>query len=113
MLIPRGKSAFQSMIENYVGTVELIYALADYPDIVETLWQTMLENDLKAARLVAETESYDYFLTWEDSGTQNYSPKLYQKYIASEIGDLRSGSGVVCLKLMESDIISGGFFTSH
>ena len=87
MLIPRGKSAFQSMIENYVGTVELIYALVDYTDTVETLWQTMLENDLKAARLVAETESYDYFLTWEDSGTQNYSPKLYQKYIASEIGE--------------------------
>ncbi len=30
MLIPRGKSAFQQMVENYVGTVELIYALADY-----------------------------------------------------------------------------------
>jgi uroporphyrinogen-III decarboxylase len=87
MLIPRGKSAFQSMIEHLVGTVELIYALADYPDTVETLWQTMVENDLKAARLVTETDSYDYFLTWEDSGTQNYSPKLYQKYIASEIGE--------------------------
>lgn len=87
MLIPRGKSAFQQMVENYVGTVELIYALQDFPDTVETLWQTMVEGDLTAARLVAETESYDYFLTWEDSGTQNYSPKLYEKYIASEIGE--------------------------
>ncbi|MBD3183103.1 hypothetical protein GF312_12485 [Candidatus Poribacteria bacterium] len=86
MLIPRGKSAFQQMVENYVGTVELIYALEDYPDTVETLWQTMVENDLKALRMVAETESYKYFLTWEDSGTQNYSPKLFEKYIASEIG---------------------------
>ena len=85
MLIPRGKSAFQQMIENYVGTVELIYALEDYPDTVETLWQTMVEKDLEAVRLAAETESYEYFLTWEDSGTQNYSPKLFNKYIASEI----------------------------
>lgn len=86
MLIPRGKSAFQQMVENYVGTVELVYALADYPDTVETLWKTMVEKDLEAARLAAETESYEYFLTWEDSGTQNYSPQLYEKYIASEIG---------------------------
>lgn len=87
MLIPRGKSAFQQMVENYVGTVELVYALEDFPDTVETLWHKMVENNLEAVRLVAESENYDYFLTWEDSGTQNYSPKLYQKYIASEIGE--------------------------
>jgi uroporphyrinogen-III decarboxylase len=87
MLIPRGKSAFQQMVEHLVGTVELVYALEDYPDTVETLWKTMVENDLKAVKLSAESENYDYFLTWEDSGTQNYSPKLYKKYIASEIGE--------------------------
>ncbi len=87
MLIPRGKSAFQQMVEHLVGTVELVYALEDYPDTVEALWKTMVERDIEAVRLVAESENYDYFLTWEDSGTQNYSPKLYQKYIASEIGE--------------------------
>jgi len=96
MLIPRGKSAFQQMVESSVGTVELIYALVDYPDTVDALWQVMVEKNLEAVRLVAETESYEYFLTWEDSGTQNYSPELYKQYIASEIGqwcDLLKANG--------------------
>jgi hypothetical protein len=85
MLLPRSKSAFQSLIEHNVGTEELIYALADYPDTVETLWQTMVDNDLKTAKMAAATGMYAYYLTWEDSGTQNYSPRMYSHYIASEI----------------------------
>jgi uroporphyrinogen-III decarboxylase len=85
MPFPRGKTAFQCMVEGHVGTEELVYALCDYPDTVETLWRTMVENDLKAARMAAESE-YEYFLTWEDSSTQNYSPAMYDKYIGSEIG---------------------------
>ena len=86
MLIPRLKSAFQSLVEHDAGTEELIYALADFPDTVEALWRTMVDNDVKAATMAAATGVYDYFLTWEDSGTQNYSPKMYTRYIASEIG---------------------------
>ncbi len=85
MLIPRGKSAFQWMVETGVGTEELCYALADFPDTVEALWRTMVANDLRAVRLAAEAP-YEYFLTWEDSGTQNYSPALYDRYIGAEIG---------------------------
>ena len=84
MLIPRGKTAFQSMVENSIGTEELIYALADYPETVEMLWQAMMHNDLKAARLSLEAP-YQYYITWEDSSTQNYSPALYTKFIAPEI----------------------------
>lgn len=84
MLIPRRKSAFQSMIEHSIGTVELVYALADYPETVEALWQAMMANDLKAARMSVEAP-YQYYITWEDSSTQNYSPKLYTKFIATEI----------------------------
>lgn len=86
MLIPRSKSAYQSLVEHYMGTEELIYAQADYPDTVDALWQAMVANDLAAARLAAQAPGYDYYLTWEDSGTQNYSPRQYQRYIASEIG---------------------------
>ncbi|MCL5998947.1 MAG: hypothetical protein M1546_23245, partial [Chloroflexi bacterium] len=68
MLLPRGKSAFQTLVEHHVGTEELAYALADDPDSVEALWQVMVENDLSAARLSAETGVYDYYLTWEDGG---------------------------------------------
>ena len=85
MLIPRCKTAFQSMIETCVGTEELNYALVDFPETVEALWRTMVERDLEAARLTAQCD-FEYFLTWEDSSTQNYSPAQYDKYIASEIG---------------------------
>ncbi len=85
MLIPRMKSAFQFMVETLVGTEELCYALADFPDTVETLWRTMMKNDLDAVRIAAESP-YEYFITWEDSGTQNYSPSLYDRYIGEEIG---------------------------
>ena len=85
MLLPRGKSAYQMMVEHYVGTEELVYALADFPKTVETLWSAMVANDLKAAQLAMETGFYAYYLTWEDSSTQNYAPSQYQRYIASEI----------------------------
>ena len=85
MLVPRGKTAYQIMIEHNVGTEELNYALADYPETVEALWQAMMQNNLDAARLSAECPELDYFLTWEDSSTQNYSPTQYRKYIMPEI----------------------------
>ena len=85
MLIPRGKSAYQWMVEHLVGTEELIYALVDFPETVESLWQVMVERDLEAVRM-AVASPYDYFITWEDSSTQNYSPSQYDAYIGSEIG---------------------------
>ncbi|MHB9024993.1 MAG: uroporphyrinogen decarboxylase family protein [Armatimonadota bacterium] len=84
ILIPRGKSAFQCMVEALVGTEELVYALADYPETVRALYDAMVATDLRAARLAAES-AYTYFLTWEDSSTQNYSPALYDEFIAPEI----------------------------
>lgn len=85
MLLPRSKSAFQTLVEHSIGTEELAYALADMPGTVETLWETMVANDLEAAQLAIETGFYTYYLTWEDSSTQNYSPRQYERYIGSEI----------------------------
>ncbi len=87
MLFPRGKTAFQSLVETLVGTEELAYALADFPDEVEALYTVMRDNDLRAARLAVEAP-YRHFITWEDSSTQNYSPAQYRRYIAPEIADL-------------------------
>jgi hypothetical protein len=84
-LIPRCKSAYQDMVEYFVGTEELIYAMVDFPDTVRSLWQVMVERDLEGVRMSAETD-YDYFITWEDSSTQNYSPSQYDEFIGSEIG---------------------------
>ncbi|MCE5276829.1 MAG: uroporphyrinogen decarboxylase family protein [Planctomycetaceae bacterium] len=96
MLIPRCKSAYQSMVEHLVGTEELVYAGVDYPQTVKTLWQQMVANDLEAVRLACQCEDLTYFLTWEDSGTQNYSPTQYDQFIGSEIGqwcDIMAAAG--------------------
>ncbi len=85
ILVPRTKTAFQSLVEQEAGTQELAYALADFPDTVEALWRQTMENDLVAAKLAAEADTpYRYFITWEDSGTQNYSPALYARFIEPE-----------------------------
>ncbi len=84
-LIPRCKSAYQDLVEFFVGTEELVYAQADFPDTVRSLWQVMVEKDLMAVKMALESD-YDYFITWEDSSTQNYSPAQYDEFIGSEIG---------------------------
>jgi uroporphyrinogen-III decarboxylase len=84
MLHPLSKTAFQYLVEHGVGTEELIYALVDYPEVVENLLAVMQANNLKAVRMAAESD-YDYFITWEDSSTQNYSPTQYEAYVAPEI----------------------------
>jgi Uroporphyrinogen-III decarboxylase len=84
MLLPRGKCAFQNLVEQQVGTEELAYALADFPDTVRTLLHAMNANDRKCVEL-SLAAPYDYFITWEDSSTQNYSPAQYCEFIAPEI----------------------------
>jgi hypothetical protein len=86
MLVPRGKSAYQSLVEHLVGTEELIYAVCDFPEVVHELLEAMVTNDLCAVSLAIESP-YEYFLSWEDSSTQNYSPTQYDQYIGSEIGE--------------------------
>jgi hypothetical protein len=87
MLIPGAmKSAFQHMIEHLAGTQQLVYDLMDYPDEVESLYQAIRENNRKALSIASESE-LEYFLTWEDSSTQNYSPAMYAQYIEPEISE--------------------------
>ena len=84
MLIPRCKCAFQTLVEHYVGTEELAYALADFPGTVRELLHAMNANDRACVELSLDAP-YDYFITWEDSSTQNYSPAQYREFVAPEI----------------------------
>ena len=84
MLVYRGKTAFQAMIEHNVGTEEMTYLMADAPGEVEAVIQAMTANNLRAASLAMEAP-YECWLTFEDSSTQNYSPRLYERYIEPEI----------------------------
>ncbi len=84
MLTPRCKSAFQSLVEHHVGTEELAYALADFPEAVEELLAAMVRVDQKAVELAVQCP-LEFYLTWEDSSTQNYSPTQYHQYIFPQI----------------------------
>ncbi|MCI8893292.1 MAG: hypothetical protein HFI41_01350 [Lachnospiraceae bacterium] len=86
ILVPDLKSAFQAMVEYWVGTEGISYAVYDYPEAVEEALAAMRKLNLKAAEICASSKA-ECFLTWEDSSTTNISPALYEKYIAPEIND--------------------------
>jgi hypothetical protein len=80
------KTSFQSMIEHWVGTEELVFALADYPEAVEECLQEMRRNAVESARIAARS-SAEAFIFWEDSSTTNISPAQFRKYAAPEISE--------------------------
>jgi len=83
---PNLKTSFQSLLEYWVGTEELVYALADYPEIVEETLESMRKVSLKTAEISAQSDA-EAFTSWEDTSTTNISPDLYERYILPEIND--------------------------
>lgn len=79
-----GKSGFQSMLERWCGTVELVYALYDYPEAVEECLAVIQEKDMETVRISAECP-VPGFITFEDTSTTNINPELFEKYIAPEM----------------------------
>jgi len=84
LISPFTKTAFQSMIEYWVGTEELTYALMDYPEVVAHALTAMQETSFKAAAICAQSPG-DVFISWEDTSTTNISPDWYERYILPEI----------------------------
>jgi len=84
LISPFGKTPFQSLVEHYVGTEQLVYDLMDYPDTVESLLDVMSERAMEAVHISVESPA-EAFITWEDSSTTNVSPRLFTRYIASEM----------------------------
>lgn len=79
-----GKTAFQSMVEQWCGTVDLVYALYDFPEAVEECLSAIQEKDLETAKISVKS-SAEGFIFWEDSSTTNISPDMFSKYTAPEI----------------------------
>lgn len=86
ILTPDLKSAFQAMVEYWVGTEGIVYGVYDYKEAVEEALDAMKQLNLKAAKICAASNA-ECFITWEDSSTTNISPDLYEAYIAPEIND--------------------------
>lgn len=86
LISPDLKSGFQSMVEFWVGTEEIAYAVYDYPEVVEEALNAMKRVNMEAVKICAESKA-EFFLTWEDSSTTNISPTFYKTYIVPEIND--------------------------
>lgn len=80
------KTSFQSLVEHWVGTEELVYALTDYPDAVEECLFSMRRRSVETIRISIES-SAEAFIFWEDSSTTNISPSYYEKYTLPEINE--------------------------
>ncbi len=78
------KSAYQYLLENLVGTENLIYLTMDEPELVEELLAVMTAKNLETVRITAESDAAAC-ISWEDSSTTNLSPALYRRYISPEI----------------------------
>jgi uroporphyrinogen-III decarboxylase len=94
-----GKTPFQALIEHWVGTEEMVFALADYPQAVEDVLAVMSLRSLEAVQIAVESPA-DAYISWEDSSTQNVSPRWFERYIAPDInawGDLIHAAGKLFL----------------
>ena len=84
------KTAFQSLVEHWVGTEQLAYSLADEPEVVEECLAVMQQRDEENVRISLQSGA-DGYIFWEDSSTTNISPAMFDAYTAPEInrwGDL-------------------------
>jgi len=86
LIAPFGKTGFQSLLEHYVGTEQLIYDLIDYPEEIEETLELMADVSRRAVEIGIDSPA-EAFISWEDSSTTNVSPKLFKKYIAPEINE--------------------------
>lgn len=79
-----GKTALQSMVEQWCGTVDLVYALCDFPEAVEECLAAIQDKDQETVEISVKG-SAEGFIFWEDSSTTNISPEMFAKYTAPEV----------------------------
>ena len=99
LISPFLKTPFQALVEHYVGTEQLVYNLADFPEEVEETLAVMSEKVMQAVRISVDSPA-QAFISWEDSSTTNVSPALFNRYIAPELnrwGEVIHGSGKLFL----------------
>ena len=80
------KTAFQSLVERWCGTEALVYALCDFPELVEECLAVMQEKDRETVR-ISLNSSAEVFNFFEDSSTTNISPAMFEKYTAPQINE--------------------------
>ncbi len=84
IITPEMKSSFQSMIETWMGTEDVTYAVYDYEEELLTCLNSMKKNSVKSVEMAVESGAEAYIF-WEDSSTGNLSPAFFREYISDEI----------------------------
>ncbi len=84
LLSPFGKTPFQHMIEHWVGTEGMAYALADCPQAVEDCLGVMSDKAFESVAISVDSAA-DAFISWEDSSTTNVSPRMFERYIVPDL----------------------------
>ena len=85
MIGGQGKTAFQRLIEHWMGTEATIYMLEDYPECVEEALEAMVHFSVETAKISAKCPGTEAHIFWEDTSTMNYSPAMFKKYAFPEI----------------------------
>ncbi len=70
------KSAFQTLLEHWIGTENLIYMLYDYEDKVMDLLKLMWAKDAETVEASLKSPA-EAFIFWEDSSTTNYQRSFH------------------------------------
>ena len=78
------KTCFQSLLEKWVGTENLVYFLMDEPETVEECLATMRYASDKTVPFCRNSAA-EAFIFWEDTSTTNINPSMFEQYIAPEI----------------------------
>lgn len=80
------KSSFQGLVEHWIGTQELCYMLADFPEAVEECLEVMRAKSLQSVMISLDSPA-EALIFWEDSSTTNISPAFFERYAAPEISN--------------------------
>ena len=80
----RPQSSFQSLLDFWVGTVELSYMLGDAPGKVESTLEIMHERNWEAIIATSQT-SAEAVITFEETSSTSITPQIYQEYIQPEL----------------------------
>jgi len=83
-LVPGYKTAFQAMVEHWAGTEGFIIMQNEEKELVEETLAVMQALNRESVRLCSQTD-VEVFISFEDSSTTNYSPKLYEMYALPEL----------------------------
>ena len=59
------KTAFQSMVERWCGTVDLVYALYDFPEVVDECLYVIQEKDMETVKNALKSSAEGFiFINW-------------------------------------------------